>query len=313
MQDDPPFNVSIGSKASVSTEIPAESTGRLLDALTDVIRPFSERRGLKADLIRLQREQVALSIAMQSRERLEAMGAQPVAIPNRVLVPLLENASLLEKDDAELAAAWSGLLTSAALGNRANHRVYTDVLSKLSPEHLQIMERLAKGDRPSQMEDVEYDFRIAELSGTIGKIIIQETAGEFELGSEAQKVSRAVVQRIQSLFERSGVDLTFVSFDVSGHNDGWEVEREYQEADLQQAAWALESLGLLKKVEVFDINHLNIPRDPHGLPAQMEFGIAYEMMTPLGAGLFQACHPEWWSEIERQVYGDGAVAPDSDE
>lgn len=40
-------DIGIGAKAEVKTEIPSESSGRLLDTLTDIIRPFSERRGLK--------------------------------------------------------------------------------------------------------------------------------------------------------------------------------------------------------------------------------------------------------------------------
>ena len=58
--NDPKVAVDIGlsAKASleakVSTEIPAQSSGRLLDAITDIFRPYSERRGLKADQIRLQ-------------------------------------------------------------------------------------------------------------------------------------------------------------------------------------------------------------------------------------------------------------------
>jgi hypothetical protein len=35
-------------EAKVSTEIPAQSTGRLVDAITDWFRPFTESRGLKA-------------------------------------------------------------------------------------------------------------------------------------------------------------------------------------------------------------------------------------------------------------------------
>ena len=60
-----PVNVDIGAKVeaklNVKTEVPAKSVGRLVDALTDIIRPFSEARGLKADALRLQREEVAIS------------------------------------------------------------------------------------------------------------------------------------------------------------------------------------------------------------------------------------------------------------
>jgi hypothetical protein len=51
------------AKLEVKTEVPAASAERLVDALTDIIRPFTERRGFKADLLRLQREEVAIQIA----------------------------------------------------------------------------------------------------------------------------------------------------------------------------------------------------------------------------------------------------------
>ena len=54
-----------GAKATleIKAEVPKESAGRMVDALTDLVRPWSEARGLRADMIRLHREDVALQIA----------------------------------------------------------------------------------------------------------------------------------------------------------------------------------------------------------------------------------------------------------
>ena len=49
------FGAKAEAKLEVKTEIPSESSGRLIDALVDIIRPFSEKRGLRADLIRFQK------------------------------------------------------------------------------------------------------------------------------------------------------------------------------------------------------------------------------------------------------------------
>jgi hypothetical protein len=124
----------------IKTEIPKESSGRLLDALTDIIRPFSEKKGLKADRIRLQREEVLVEIARRAKQRaeLESLSVQPV--PNKVLVPLLEAASN-EELDSQFLEWWSNLLlTSAQPG--ARHRPYfTDVISKLGPSEAQLLEQ----------------------------------------------------------------------------------------------------------------------------------------------------------------------------
>jgi hypothetical protein len=54
---------------------------------------------LKADQIRLQREDVLIEIAKKAKERL-AIEKQPIKpIPNKILVPLLEAASNEDIDD----------------------------------------------------------------------------------------------------------------------------------------------------------------------------------------------------------------------
>jgi hypothetical protein len=61
------FDVGLGAKAEIKaeikTEVPSEASGRFLEAITDIFRPFSEARGLRADQIRLQREDVLIEIA----------------------------------------------------------------------------------------------------------------------------------------------------------------------------------------------------------------------------------------------------------
>ena len=105
---------------SVKTTVPARSSGRLLDALTDMIRPFTERRGLKADQIRLQREEVLIRIAERALERLRLENAPIKPIPSKGLVPLLEKASLESLGDKVMIELWANLLASAALGNQSN-------------------------------------------------------------------------------------------------------------------------------------------------------------------------------------------------
>jgi|SRR6516164_5975791 len=70
------INVDLAARAKarldIRAEVPTTSVGRLVDALTDIIRPFSEHRGLKADLICVQREEVAIEIARLPRQRIAA-------------------------------------------------------------------------------------------------------------------------------------------------------------------------------------------------------------------------------------------------
>src|ERR1700688_2961039 len=133
----PPVSVEVGLRGIVElkTEIPKESTGRLVDALTDIIRPFTEARGLKADQIRLQREDVLFEIASKARSRadLERVDLHPV--PTKLLVPFLEKASLEERDK-DMQDRWAALLLSASKEYHARHLTFVDILSRLSSDEV---------------------------------------------------------------------------------------------------------------------------------------------------------------------------------
>ena len=138
-----PVSVDVGLKASleVKAEIPKEETGRLVAALVDVIRPFTEKRGLRADLIRLQREDVALEIVKKAlqRARIEQLTLNP--IPTKLLIPFLEKASL-EDTDIEMQDYWVALLLSASTSYHATQLTYTDILSRLSSQELKLLEEV---------------------------------------------------------------------------------------------------------------------------------------------------------------------------
>jgi hypothetical protein len=119
-------------KMAIKASVPSKAAGRLVDSLTDMIRPFSERRGLKADQIRLQREDVLIEIAKKARQRIleEKKIVHPVG--NKLLVPLLEKASLEEKSNKIMIDYWSNLLTTAATDKRSVSPRYISILSELT-------------------------------------------------------------------------------------------------------------------------------------------------------------------------------------
>jgi hypothetical protein len=140
------IDVGVSARASVearvSTEIPAQSTGRLVDAITDVFRPFSERRGLKADMIRLQREEVLLEIARRARARLQAEGREPSPLPNKFLIPFLEKASL-EEAGGGLVERWADLLASSSAEPASAHPRFVQVLSEITVGEAELLRKIA--------------------------------------------------------------------------------------------------------------------------------------------------------------------------
>lgn len=136
------FGAKAEAKLEVTTEIPSESSGRFVDALTDIIRPFSEKRGLKADLIRLQREEVAITIMQRAREKLRLAGTTQHPIPNKILLPLLEKSSL-EEPESELIDRWSNLLASTAIDPNVKSITFADILSSIGSEHAMLIDKMA--------------------------------------------------------------------------------------------------------------------------------------------------------------------------
>ena len=160
----------ISFKAGIKTELPKESAGRLVDALVDIIRPFTERRGLKADQIRLQREDVAIEITKRARKRLEASGTIPVPPPNKFLVPFLEKAST-EDMESDLVDKWAELLVSAASEYETSFIRFSSILSELGSREAKMLERICTAARPEKaitaLEDAAMDGALEFFIGSL--------------------------------------------------------------------------------------------------------------------------------------------------
>jgi hypothetical protein len=143
-ENKPLIEVNLGSPVSISaeikTEIPKESTGRLLDALTDAIRPFTESRGLRADQIRLQRAEVAIEIAYRAQKLLQIEGGNAQPVGPKFLIPFLEKASL-EDPESDFVDRWASLLASAVESPGDDLSVCTSILSELGPTEAALLDR----------------------------------------------------------------------------------------------------------------------------------------------------------------------------
>jgi hypothetical protein len=138
------FGAHIGAEAKfeVKGEIPSSSLGRLVDALTDAIRPFTESRGLRGDQIRLQREDIAIEIAKRTQRRLLIENSPVRPVPNKILVPLLEKASIESADDDFMLDRWANLLASASAEGNVEPR-YVALLSELSGRQARVFQGVA--------------------------------------------------------------------------------------------------------------------------------------------------------------------------
>jgi hypothetical protein len=266
------------AKLEVQATVPKASVGRFVDAVTDLFRPFSESQGLKADQIRLQREDVAIEIAKKARERiaLEKVPIQPV--PNKVLVPLIEAASLEDIDDSSMLEMWGNLLASAATGHSVEPRL-VGILKELRKPQAELLERIAlnmldqaaNGKRATiKLEGAPFNLRPA--------IVSEHLTSEFsQAGDELTPdlIYDLVLDEIDTL----GCLVDDIILEID--EESWSLPLEGDRSDLNQLyihAEILTSLGLCRSV------HLGFePRDGQHLT------VMYYSITELGIHLLRAC------------------------
>lgn len=157
MTEKPPkssVSVDLGARAEakfeVKAEVPTSSVGRVVDAFTDIIRPFSEARGLRGDQIRLQREDVLLEVARRARVRLEIEAGERRPLSLKFLVPLIEKAST-EDIDSELISWWASLLASAVAGG-GRHPIFVEMMGRITSDEAQFLENLWKSLDPQEVK-----------------------------------------------------------------------------------------------------------------------------------------------------------------
>ena len=219
-------DVGVSAKAEIKGEIPSSSMGRLVDALTDAIRPFTESRGLRADQIRLQREDVLIKIATKARKRLEKAGATPAAIPNKTLVPLLEKASLEDIDDDEMLDRWATLLAAEAGNPAPNRRWMIDILASINSWQARFLDSIARAQPKNTF------FKIENYTRDAASRALEDTTIYFQ--------NMDSVKILEMLSNQPGYTLFFDGADLPNTN-------EFELSDLPEGSelLQLDALGLV--------------------------------------------------------------------
>lgn len=226
-----PANIELGAsakaelKAEIKAEIPSTSMGRLVDALTDAIRPFTEARGLKADQIRLQREEVLIEIAKRASVRLQIEKIEPQPIPMKTLVPLLERASLEDPEDEEMIDRWAALLAAEARDPGPNRRWFIDILSSLDGWQVKLLDAIGRSSHSREFFRVE-NYTRAQVSEGFFRVI------NVCAGNDTPKI------RIK-LANLAGYTMFFDGANIPNTN-----EFEFKDIDEASSLLHLDALGL---------------------------------------------------------------------
>ncbi len=284
-KDDKNLSIDIAAgaslKAEVKTEVPPESAGRFLDALTDIIRPFSESRGLRGDQIRLQREEVLIEVAHLARQRIEAERIEVKTVPNRILVPFLERASLVEMDDKLLIDLWSQLLVSISHVNSPNYPIFIDILAKLDLEHVRLMKKIRTDGPIGYFESAPDDFGADGSKKNFFRFLqsnssFSEESSLYTFNGDLQDVCAFIHEE----FVKPGIGVEY--FCCGSREEHLELidSLEVDETITQ----SLEALGIFQSFKVDENDILNCP-------VQFTFFLKVVAFTRFGIEFFNACNP----------------------
>jgi len=272
-----PLNLDVPAKAEASLKveatIPEASTGRVIDALVDIIRPFSERRGLQADNIRLQREEVAIKVAQLAVQRIAIERAQINPIPTKLLVPILENASNEDADDTEMQSRWANLLASAATKTNIQPR-YMGILKELQGKQANLLDQIARNNA------VTFDRPLAHLTDSpffLEPIWAKRTVRSIFSADDFERDANFIHSEIVDWLDRPGCALidiiTFIDDEMFSLSDTDKTSEAERDLDLG----ILESLGLLSRYnDVFELDDC------------LDVQIIYFYITELGVRFFFA-------------------------
>lgn len=151
------ITASANAKLELKGRIPKKSLGRIADAIADAFSPFTEARGLRGDLLRLQREEVLLEIARRAKLRADLSDETRTAIPTKFMIPFLERASL-EDIESELVDWWASLLAAAVSDVGIQHPIFPEILSRITPAEAKALNMISGQASRNELKQEELDF-----------------------------------------------------------------------------------------------------------------------------------------------------------
>jgi len=120
---------------------------KLADPIADIVKrvagPAADEVGLTLqDSVRVYRARRGLRLFEKFKENCRKRGFSPKQVPLKLLLPILDSASV--EDDEDLHTAWASLLTDAAdpSGSPKPYRAFVEILKQISAEDARFYQAL---------------------------------------------------------------------------------------------------------------------------------------------------------------------------
>lgn len=290
------IDVGVSAKVDVKTEIPSASSGRAIDAVVDFFRPATESMGWLGDKIQLARQKTLNKIATATKRRIELI-SKPVRLPPpKLLIPLIERASLEDASDEKLIEMWANLIATACTEEVEMLGQYATILSNLTSSQVNIVEEilyLKDEDRcdAGMLVDAYWMLSQSGLPGIIKHISRTEDIDEFGASLENELIRMGVALDTINIFYSDGqAKRNSCGLSITG-----KLRPDQRFYDYEN----LVRLGILAKCEVKG-HYVGI----------FDIDVIYYVITPVGIDLYACCNPTKLVREPRQITGENSSAVD---
>lgn len=265
---------------NINETIPEDVTRAQASAWLDAISPVTEWLGMRGDILRDKREQLAIQRHRTMTEIAERfVQARPSdapldELPPKFLVPFIEQASL-EDADSPLVGLWSNLLVSAAEQYDPSHLHFMKIISSLSPSQAKVFSTMFRGRTLHEL-----DLGLDDVDGFFALAHFQKGFAQ-QLGKAKPKDNDEFGDCIVEHMNTYAVQVLHVAFDRDEYADiGFPYPTAQDKDELDLAI--LESLGLISKVSTpfleYTVGDLN-----------WEMTATYFHLRRLGLAFARAC------------------------
>lgn len=281
------------SRKRITTEmIPPDVTRAKTSRWLDLISPITEWAGLKGDALNHRRQQLRIqqedSLLRLANELRNKMAGQEVLqpVPPKILVPILEKASLEDPSDDVMIERWANLLASAAQKVSVQPR-FVGILSELAGSQADCLEHIAfhyyEGYKFPCRDFIEVPLLFA------GHYALAQVRRLVQAKLKTTSLIEDISDSVTALLLRPGIFLQTILWEGSDSDDSDDFFEGYdcvaqtgvrRDADLA----VLESLGLIRHVVLeleFDFEK---PKS-----REVAVRIYYYHLTFLGVEFCQVC------------------------
>lgn len=156
----------------INIDLPKELGETVVMFAQTLIGPVSEIANFLTDKIRYQRWRSMVKTIQQAKEFSEEWGINPKQVPLKILIPILEKASL-EEENSDMIEKWAGLLANASDDPHTKHARYASMLAETSPEEAELLERLWLNTNSLEI------FRFHDFVGNVSDWSVKEQIDEI--------------------------------------------------------------------------------------------------------------------------------------